>query len=342
LNRLLEAVSAPVNIENALITVSASIGVTFYSKEHALEADILLRQADQAMYEAKLRGKNQIAIFDDISDLSNRVSESAFAIKNALNNNEFILHYQPKVNMQSGEVIGMEALIRWNDPLRGIIYPDDFLPIVDNRPLMYEIDKWVFNETLFQLCAWHNKDFDTGVSINISAYTLKQADFIVFIDDMLTKYPNINPNQIDIEILESSSLHEIEEVRQIIEKLHERHITVSLDDFGTGYSTLSYLKQLGIDTLKIDKSFVLDILHDSGDLSIVEASVGLAEAFNAKVLAEGVESVEHGSALIGVGCVLAQGYIIARPMSADLLPKWTKEWRAPQSWQESCKRIVIK
>jgi EAL domain-containing protein (putative c-di-GMP-specific phosphodiesterase class I) len=170
----------------------------------------------------------------------------------------------------------------------------------------------------------------------ITSVILKRRKNSGWIAKSMKKELNLFPH------LSKLPLHEIEEVRQIIEKLHERHITVSLDDFGTGYSTLSYLKQLGIDTLKIDKSFVLDILHDSGDLSIVEASVGLAEAFNAKVLAEGVESVEHGSALIGVGCVLAQGYIIARPMSADLLPKWTKEWRAPQSWQESCKRIVIK
>jgi EAL domain-containing protein (putative c-di-GMP-specific phosphodiesterase class I) len=154
------------------------------------------------------------------------------------------------------------------------------------------------------------------------------------IDEAIAKHPNLEPYQIDIEILESSSLHEIEEVRQIIEKLHERNITVSLDDFGTGYSTLSYIKKLGIDTLKIDKSFVFDILHDAGDLSIVDASVGLAEAFKAKPLAEGVESVEHGNVLIGLGCELAQGYIISRPMSAELLPEWVKSWKSPQSWQD--------
>lgn len=282
LNRVLDAASSPVDIANTVITVSASIGVTFYSKEYDIHADILLRQADQAMYEAKLRGKNQIAVFDDISDLSNQVGESALAIKNALLNNEFMLHYQPKVNMKSGEVIGAEALIRWNDPVRGIVYPDDFLSIVDNRPLMYEIDQWVFNEALSQLSRWYADGFDTKVSINISAYTFKQPNFFSLIDDTLAKHPNIKPHQIDIEILESSSLHEIEDVRKIIEQLHERNITVSLDDFGTGYSTLSYLKKLGIDTLKIDKSFVLDILHDLGDLSIVDASVGLAEAFRAK------------------------------------------------------------
>ena len=334
LNRLLDAASSPINIEDKLIVVSASIGVTFYSKEYDIDADLLLRQADQAMYEAKLRGKNQIVVFDDISTISNQMGENASAIKKALAKNEFILYYQPKVNMKSGEVIGVEALIRWNDPKRGIVYPDDFLPIVDNRPLMYEIDQWVFNEALSQLSLWQIDGLDTKVGINISAYTLKQPNFFSLIDDTLAKYPSIKPYQIDIEILESSSLHEIEEVRQIIEKLHERNITVSLDDFGTGYSTLSYLKKLGIDTLKIDKSFVLDILHDSGDLSIVDASVGLAEAFKAKPLAEGVESIEHGIVLIQLGCLLAQGYIISRPMSADLLPKWVKAWKSPKSWQE--------
>ena len=283
---------------------------------------------------AKLRGKNQIAVFEDIADSSDQVGENALAIKNALNNSEFVLFYQPKVNMKTGEVIGVEALIRWNNPQRGIIYPDEFLSIVDNRPLMLEIDKWVLNEALSQLCVWHKDGLDTKVSINISAYTFKQPNFISLIDETIGSYPNLKPYQIDIEILESSSLHEIEEVRQIIEKLHERNITVSLDDFGTGYSTLSYLKNLGIDTLKIDKSFVLDILHDAGNLSIITASVGLAEAFNAKPLAEGVESVEHGNILLQLGCQLAQGYIISRPMSAELLPEWIKEWKSPQSWQD--------
>jgi PAS domain S-box-containing protein len=314
------------------------IGVTFYSKKDNVDADILIRQADQAMYEAKLRGKNQIAVFEDISEFLSLVSENALAIKNALKKSEFMLYYQPKVNMKSGDIIGVEALIRWNDPERGIVYPDDFLPIVDNRPLMYEIDRWVFNEALAQLCCWCAQGIETKMSINISAYTFKQAGFFSLVDDALAKYPEMKPFMIDIEILESSSLHEINEVRQIIEKLHERKITVSLDDFGTGYSTLSYLKVLGVDTLKIDKSFVLDILHDLGDFSIVDASVSLAQAFNAQPLAEGVESVAHGKLLVELGCQLAQGYIIARPMPAEMFPKWAAEWKSPQSWQDANKR----
>lgn len=189
------------------------------------------------------------------------------------------------------------------------------------------------NEVLSQIYLWQSDGFSINVSINISAYTFKQPDFIIFIDHMLEKYPDIQPYQIDIEILESSALHEIEEIQQIIKKLHDRNITVSLDDFGTGYSTLSYLKNLGIDTLKIDKSFIVDILHDSGDLSIVSAAIGLAEAFNAKPLAEGVESIEHGDVLIQLGCQLAQGYFISRPINAALIPKWAKEWKSPKSWR---------
>jgi diguanylate cyclase (GGDEF)-like protein len=173
LNRLLEAASSSIELANTTVSVSASIGVTFYSKEHNVDADILICEADQAMYEAKLRGKNQIAVFDDISNLSSEVSENAQAIKNALLNKEFVLYYQPKVNMKSGLVIGVEALIRWNHSTRGMVYPDNFLSIVDNRPLMFEIDQWVFNEALSQLCLWHKDGLDTKVSINISAYTFK-------------------------------------------------------------------------------------------------------------------------------------------------------------------------
>lgn len=332
LNRLLNAAASNVDIGNAIVAVSASIGVTFYIKAYGVDADILLRQADQAMYEAKMRGKNQIALFQDLTHISDKTGERAQAIKNALEMSEFIVHYQPKVNMKSGEVVGVEALIRWNSPQQGIIYPDDFLPIVDNRPLMNEIDKWVFNEALKQLSTWANEGLDIKISINISAYTFKQKNFISIIDEIIAAYPTPKPFSIDIEILESNSLHDIQEVQKIIEQLHTRNITVSLDDFGTGYSTLSYLKQLGIDTLKIDKSFILDILHNKGDLSIINASVGLAEAFQVKPLAEGVESIEQGNILLKHGCYLAQGYIISRPMSAELLPQWIKEYKAPNSW----------
>ncbi len=236
--------------------------------------------------------------------------------------------------MHTSEVIGAEALIRWNNPLQGILYPDDFLPTICNRPLILDLDLWVLNEVCTQLCKWHNDGFDSKISVNISAYTFKQPNFIALVDETLARYPHIMPHQIDIEIIESSLLHDIQEVHQIIEELHKRKITVSLDDFGTGYSTLSYLKELGVDTLKIDMSFVVDILKSSGDLSIVDASVSLAEAFKAQPLAEGVESVEHGDMLLKLGCNLAQGYVISYPMNAELFPAWSKEYKAPRSWKE--------
>jgi len=333
IKRILESVSTPYHYESAELTVSASIGVSFYPQRYEVDADSLLRQADQAMYEAKMRGKNQYAYFDEINNLNEEESfEDAESIGNGLKNNEFILYYQPKVNMHSGVIVGAEALIRWNHPTKGMIYPDQFLPVIENRPLILSVDTWVLHQALKQLSEWNTQGFVTSISVNISAYTFKKSSFIEMVDKALDTYSTVDPRQIEIEILETSALHDIHEIQQIIGFLHHKGISVALDDFGTGYSTLSYLKELEIDYLKVDKSFVMEILNDPSNLRILDATLGLADAFNAKVIAEGVESIEHANLLIQFGCVFAQGYAIARPMPPEAFTQWRTKWKPDPSW----------
>lgn len=327
ITRLLHIISTPISIKNNTVSVSASIGVTFFPQKNSnVDEDMLLRQADQAMYEAKLRGKNQYVFYNEMTDETYTPGENAFSIKNGLKNDEFILYYQPKIDIKTGEFIGVESLIRWNDPEVGLVFPDNFLPIIDNRPLMYETDKWVFRESINTLDKWQKEGITCSISINLSAYSFKQKDLILFIEKTLNEFPNVSPTKIEIEILETNSLHEMNEIQKIIENLHNKGFSVALDDFGTGYSTLSYLKQLKVDTLKIDKSFIIDLLNDKNDFSIVQAAISLANSFKAKSIAEGVESIEHLTILRKLGCNFAQGYAISRPLPEDKFKIWLQNW----------------
>lgn len=333
LKRILDAASKPITIDALSISVSASLGVTFYSNENDIEADSLLRQADQAMYQAKLLGKNRYHIFDSIHDASLRSHhENLEEIRLALYRNEFVLYYQPKVNLRTGQLIGVEALIRWNHPLKGILPPSNFLPIIEEHPLNVEIGEWVIKEALNQIQLWEQKQESICVSVNVSARQLKEIDFSTRLALFLEMHPNIQPSQLELEILETSAIEDLAHISSLITQCNHMGLSFALDDFGTGYSSLSYLKQLPVRLLKIDKSFVQDMLADENDLAILKGIISLAEAFKKEVIAEGVESIEHGKALLTLGCELAQGFGIARPMSADKILPWLEEWKRNQQW----------
>ena len=335
LTRLLKAAASPVQIGDAVLTGSASIGVTFYPQTNDMEADQLLRQADQAMYQAKLAGKNRYHVFDSAHDSSLRVHhESLERIRIALENCEFVLHYQPKVNMQSGKVIGAEALIRWQHPEKGMLAPATFLPVIEDHPLAVEVGGWVIDTALTQIEVWHSAGLDLAVSVNVGAHQLQQGDFVRRLLAIFAKHPQVNPTSLELEVLETSALADMEQVSQVIEACHQMGVKFALDDFGTGYSSLTYLKRLRVAVLKIDQSFVRDMLDDPDDLAILEGVIGLAAAFKREVIAEGVETVAHGTALLHLGCELAQGYGIARPMPADQLPAWVTSWQPDNAWSE--------
>lgn len=335
MNRLLAAAAQAVLIEGITMQVSASLGATFYPQAGDIDPDQLLRQADQAMYQAKLAGKNRYHVFDANMDSSMRVHhESLEHIRVALGNQEFVLYYQPKVNLRTGKVIGAEALIRWQHPARGILAPATFLPAIEDHPLAVAVGEWVIDTALYQLEVWNASGLNLPISVNIGARQLQQSDFVKRLQAILAKHPQVHPTSLGLEVLETSALADIAQVSQVIEECAKIGVKFALDDFGTGYSSLTYLKRLHVALLKIDQSFVRDMLEDPDDLAILQGVIGLAAAFKREVIAEGVETVAHGTALLQLGCELAQGYGIARPMPAEQIPTWVSTWRPDVAWSE--------
>jgi EAL domain-containing protein (putative c-di-GMP-specific phosphodiesterase class I) len=252
----------------------------------------------------------------------------------ALSDREFVLHYQPKVNMRTGKVVGAEALIRWQHPDKGLLAPSTFLPVIEVHALAVKVGEWVIDTALTQIEVWHTSGLDLPVSVNIGALQLQQVDFVQRLQAILALHPQVDPSSLELEVLETSALGDIEQVSQVIEDCAQIGVKFALDDFGTGYSSLTYLKRLRVATLKIDQSFVRDMLDDPDDLAILEGVIGLAAAFKREVIAEGVETVAHGTALLQLGCELAQGYGIARPMPAEKIPAWASTWQPDAAWSE--------
>jgi diguanylate cyclase (GGDEF)-like protein/PAS domain S-box-containing protein len=333
LARLLEAAAEEIRIDDVPMRVSASLGVTFFPQVEAIDPDQLLRQADQAMYQAKLLGKNRYHLFDADQDRALRGRhEGLDRIRRALEAREFVLYYQPKVNMRSGRVLGVEALIRWLHPQRGLLSPAEFLPLVENDVLAVEIGDWVLDSALAQLARWHADGLALQVGVNVGARELQQVDFVERLRLRLERYPALPSGRLELEVLESSALDDIGQVSQVMEACRRLGVLFALDDFGTGYSSLTYLRRLPAATLKIDRSFVRDMRDDPEDRAILEGILGLAGAFRRRVVAEGVETDDHGELLLDLGCELAQGYGIARPMPASELPAWVARWTPPPAW----------
>jgi diguanylate cyclase (GGDEF)-like protein/PAS domain S-box-containing protein len=339
LDRLLKAVAKPYEVAGHSVEISASIGVTLFPHDDT-DTDTLLRHADQAMYAAKESGRNRYHLFDPEHDRRARAHrEAVVRIEEALFNREFVLYYQPKVDMRHGKVVGAEALIRWNHPLRGLLPPAEFLPFIEDTELSVRVGEWVIEEALSQMEIWLRGGLDLPVSVNISARHLQQKDMTLRLSAALSRHAKIRPQNFELEILETSALDDILHVTRLIEECQRLGVSFALDDFGTGYSSLSYFKRLPAETLKIDQSFVRDMLRDTEDLAIVEGVIGLAEAFRRKVIAEGVETVAHGILLLHLGCDLAQGYGIARPMPADAMPGWIAGWKTDPRWVDASQQV---
>lgn len=331
--RLLNAVSQPVSITGCEVRVSASIGLALYPQPEELDADQLLRQADLAMYQAKLAGKNRFHIFDSAHDGSRGGRHQTLAnIRRALRCGEFALSYQPRVNMRSGEVVGVEALIRWLHPQLGELEPAAFLPVVADHPLAVEIGDWVIDRALAQAARWKEAGLHLPVSVNVGARHLQASDFMLRLQSALARHPAVGPGGLELEVLETSALESMAQVVRIVDACARIGVPFALDDFGTGYSSLACLKRLQAARLKIDQLLVRGMLDDADDLAVLKAIMGLADAFRREVVAEGVESVEHGIRLLQLGCELAQGHGIARPMPAAEVPAWAASWSPPAAW----------
>lgn len=334
LRRMLDAASQRVLIDDTQLQVTVSIGVTRYPQSTEVDADMLMRQADQAMYNAKLEGKNKFCLFDSEADRQLRGQhENIEKIRQAIRLNQLVLHYQPKVNLKTGKVTGLEALLRWQHPEEGLIFPNQFLPATEDQPVSIEIGEWVIKNVLNQLQQWQKQGQKLRVSINISAHHLQQGNFVDRLQQIMAKAPDVPPQRIELEVLETSDI-DIASVSWVMADCQELGVEFALDDFGTGYSSMSYLKNLPARNLKIDQSFVRDMLEDPEDLAIVEGILGLSKAFRRKTIAEGVETDEHYETLLMLGCQQAQGYTIARPMPADAVIPWIENWSPKPHWKK--------
>jgi len=334
LDHVQTAIAKPVSIGGELLSVSASIGVSLYPQDNSAP-DALLRHADQAMLLAKAAGKNRYQLFDPESDRQAQLHRTQLdQLGSALQNNEFVLYYQPKVNLLSGQIVGVEALIRWQHPQHGLLSPAKFLPTIDGSPLEKPFGEWVIQTALAQASTWLSIGLSIRVSVNVSARHLLQADFYSHLKQALQDHAEVNPAQFELEVLESAAIDDIDLAVATLQQCRELGVHFSLDDFGTGYSSLTHLRKLPVDVLKIDQSFVGGMLDSPDDLGIVEGVIRLAGAFHRQVIAEGVETMAHGAALIKLGCHLAQGYGIAHPMPADQFAPWCEQWTQRFMWHD--------
>ena len=326
------SIPQPMMIEGQSVHLTASLGVTLYPNDR-VQGDVLLRHANQAMYRAKQRGRDTFHLFDPNHDRLLQVRhEQRQRFIDALTNNELCLYYQPQVDMRSGKVVGLEALIRWQHPEEGLLAPVQFLPIIDTTPLEVDLGEWVIERALRQLSEWQVQGIALPINVNISPTHLLVSDFSQRLGELLARYPDVPPAMLKLEVLESAAMHDIQAALQNMARCQSLGVSFAIDDFGTGFSSLTHLRQLPVSLIKIDQSFVRDMLTDQDDMAIVESVIYMANRFKRPMLAEGVETLDHAKALMALGCDLAQGYGIARPMPAEALPTWLEIWPGREEW----------
>ncbi|MBC7943948.1 MAG: EAL domain-containing protein [Burkholderiales bacterium] len=315
--KMLSALTAPHAIAGHDLHVSSSIGISVYPDDGG-DAETLIRNADTAMYAAKEAGRNNSQFFRQ--DMNIRAVERQSlegSLRRALERHEFVLHYQPKVNLRTGMITGVEALIRWLHPQRGLIPPAQFIPIAEDSGLIVPIGRWVLGEACRQAQAW----MDTGreamtMSVNISAIEFRSSGFLESVRAILRE-TGISPNRLELELTESVLMQEAGSAAALLEELKAMGVQLAVDDFGTGYSSLSYLKRFPIDVLKIDQSFVKDMTTDPDDAVIVAAIIGMGKSLKQRVIAEGVETREQLVLLQASQCGEGQGFYFSRPLTAE-------------------------
>ena len=326
-NIIIDELSKPFDIKNNIFTVSCSIGIAVYP-ENGRTADEILNSADTAMYSAKREGKNRVKYCtEEMTTNMLNLLEIEHELRRALINGEFVLHYQPQIDLGNKDIIGLEALIRWHHPQRGIVLPGEFIPIAEDRGIIHEISKWTIRYVFDQFKLWR----DAGcrlvpVMINLSARDFFQQGIENYILDVLKEEEEFQ-GLFGIEVTETSIMIDRENATVTLNNLKDMGVRIALDDFGTGYSSLNYLQSLPIDVVKIDRSFVANISQDSSNTAIIEAIVLMSHTLQLKVLAEGVETSEQVEFLRNIQCDLAQGYHFYKPLPADeicnLLEKYT-------------------
>lgn len=314
-----DSVARPMLLNRQEVFTSASIGIALYPQD-GREVETLLKHADLAMYQAKGQGRNHFQFF--CKEMNARVQERVMieaSLRGALERDELRLFYQPQIDLETGEVRGVEALLRWEHPQMGLLGPERFLALAEETGLILPIGEWVLRTAGRQCKAWRENGWETlRMAVNLSAIQVRQADLIEMIDGVLAEY-EIDPKMLEIELTESTLLANAESTLALLNKMKAKGIGLAVDDFGTGYSSLSYLKHFPIDRLKIDRSFVLDIAKSRSDAALAEAIVAIANSMDLQVTAEGVESREQMEFLAHCGCDEIQGHYVSVPLTAEAL-----------------------
>ncbi|MEW6683614.1 MAG: EAL domain-containing protein [Nitrospirota bacterium] len=310
----------PFNLEGLSISVEAAIGIALFP-DHGTNASILMQRADVAMYAAKQSGMGSTVYDADRDHYSPRRLALMGELRYAIEHDELTLYYQPKIHMQTRRVIGVEALVRWKHPHRGMIPPDDFIPLAERSGLIRPLTLWVLSTALDQARKWEQEGYQLSVAVNLSARNLLDAQIPDHLTDLLRR-AGAPANRLELEITESTIMADPARALEVLTKLHGMDIPLAIDDFGTGYSSLGYLKRLPVSAVKVDKSFVKNMEADDNDAMIVRSTIELAHNLGLQVIAEGVETSYLWDRLASLGCDAVQGYYISQPMSADALSRW--------------------
>src|SRR5258708_17565550 len=325
-DKIARALEVSFVVEGVTMDMEGSVGIAVYP-EHGPDTDSLLQHADIAMYQAK-RNHTRIATYSDEFDGSApRRLALLGELRRAIEMHELVVHYQPKVDMTSRAVIGVEALLRWQHPELGLIPPSDFIPLAERTGLIHPLTKYVLSDALQQAQRWAASGSPLPVAVNISARSLLTGEFPDEVAQLLADW-KVPANLLELEITENTLMGDPTHARDALLRLREMGVTLSIDDFGTGYSSLSYLNQLPVQALKIDRSFITHPAEHSANRLIVTSIVGLGRDLGMKVIAEGVETEEAWTELAELGCDIAQGYLLTRPMPPQSLELWLASWSA--------------
>lgn len=330
-----ELLNTPVRLPAGQTTLTASLGTTtFPQPDSAPDADQLLRQADQALYQAKLSGKNRTHRFDLAHHEHTRLRYALLdQLAEAIPDGQLIVHYQPQVDLRTGSVLGAEALVRWQHPTRGLLAPRDFIPVTQDHPIAIELGTHVLEVALTQLERWQAQGLSNlTISVNTDPLQLADPDFFARTLDQLRGHRTVGRDQLTLEILETGALEDLDAAASLVDRSQAAGITVALDDFGTGFASLTMLKRLGVQLVKIDRSFTQGLVDDPEYAMIVHAITTLTRNLGRTAFAEGVETIAQGRRLLQLGCQQAQGHLIARPMPGDEFPAWVTSWQPPSVW----------
>jgi diguanylate cyclase (GGDEF)-like protein len=302
------------------LTVDASLGIALIP-EHGDDADLLLQRADVAMYQAK-SSRAGIVVYDEATDLHDVAELGLLAeLRRAIEADELVLHYQPKARLATGDIVGVEALVRWQHPVRGLLGPDAFIPMAENTGLMAPLTEWVLRRAMEQAARWRDRGLTLPVAVNVSPRSLLEGDLPGTLLRLLAN-AGLSSDLLEIEITETAIMADPDGAVRALRQLQAMGVRVSIDDFGTGYTSLSYLKALPVHTLKIDKAFVADILENHKDQAIAESIIALGHKLGLSVIAEGIENDDVWQRLISLNCDEGQGYHLARPMPSADLKRW--------------------